>query len=300
MPDKPDVIPESPSIILRATHILLIRIVQSQASAWQPVSTGIVSRTVSLSLILAETLKGDTQEAAGEPVSLQVTQYDTSTTRITAVKGVWSHKPIEPGTVLMAFCRSDSTMTSELLQDSTCERLDLAEPILDDVRLALEAETDNLRAVDLLRQAAAIAASLDFIFVEYFWARYGNSTIQNSEEFAALMQFMLLPDLSYIARATLLDNIYSRLIASPHLPIERVSQLTSTLFQLINISSAQNLHDNIIQVFLPNLVGLTAGRTEQLATEVFSENPSERQMAKANLQNYQGQASTQPLLEWLQ
>jgi hypothetical protein len=54
-----------------------------------------------------------------------------------------------------------------------------------------------------------------------------------------------------------------------------------------------------VEVFLPNLLGLTGGLPPLPAAEVFAEHPEERDAAERRLAAYRGQAPTTDLIGWL-
>jgi hypothetical protein len=290
------VIPSSPSLILSASHILLIRIERSQAGEWSPAPEGGVQRAVDLDLTLEETLKGETREKPGQQLQVTVRQYGTGTSRIAAVPGVWSYQPIDAGTRLVAFCRSDEDVAAEMLRDPRCEALAGAESALPGVRLALRAEEEDYPLSALLEQAAPLAASLDAIFVQYLWARYQASDEQDKHALTA--DLIEQPDLAYVARAALLGELYSAAVADPAYPPKWRRRLVVALFRLLGMEAAAVLHDQVVDLFLPNLLGLADGPTPEPA-EVFREYPGEAASAEAALQGYAGAASAEPLLEWL-
>src|SRR2546421_12684334 len=100
------IVPSSPSIVLRATHILLIRVEASTFGEWLPAPRGGVSRAVDLTLKLEEVLKGTTDEQPDDQVRIEVTQFATGTTRIMPMPGAWSNHKLDPGTRLVAFCNA--------------------------------------------------------------------------------------------------------------------------------------------------------------------------------------------------
>ncbi|HWN44017.1 MAG TPA: hypothetical protein VNW71_17470, partial [Thermoanaerobaculia bacterium] len=101
------ILPDSSSIVLRATHILVIRIESSQAGEWSPSPDGWLRREALLTVLLEERLKGSTREDVGTSLPLRVTQYSNPSLWTTRAPGVWSEAPVEPGARLVAFSHSD-------------------------------------------------------------------------------------------------------------------------------------------------------------------------------------------------
>src|SRR5215510_12215882 len=77
---------DSPSHLLRATHILVIRIKSVDAGAWtEDPTTGGVSRTLKVEVTLETIAKGFTKESAGAVILATIQQFGTGTPRIAAV-----------------------------------------------------------------------------------------------------------------------------------------------------------------------------------------------------------------------
>lgn len=292
-------IPNSPSLVLRSTHILLIRIESSQPEQWAPEPNGNLKRTVDLIIRLEEILKGTVREPTGGQVHIIVEQFGRPGTRYYAVPGVWSDHPIEPGTRLVAFCHGASDGAAELLREPSCQQLLPPEKSLADVRLALQAEAKDLTVPDALRLAEASAASLDYIFAEYVAAKLADSLLGDAGVFESLMRFIENPSLSIIARSALLTFVYSKVTAQDPAPKPYGQKLVVMMFHLIALPQASALHNNIISVYLPNLLGLSGGATRKKAEDLFQEIPGERQKLERILQEYRGEASTDALVKWL-
>ena len=293
-------IPSSRSLVLRATHILLIQIVSSQASAWMTDQAASPKRTVRLTVRLEEILKGAVQQPPGSEMSIQVDQIGRPGKRYYAVPGVWSDEPIDPGTRLVAFSSSPSDQAGVLLVEPSCIKVLLADKYLLDVKLAMQAETDKLTLPGLLKLAQPSAGSLDYVFAEYVVAKFDDSLLQDIDAFRLLMKFIENPTLSTVARSTLLTSVYHKLIAFDPAPMPYVQALTVTMFHLVALPQASALHDNILQVYLPNLLGLSGGGPpRKKAGDVFRGIPEERQKAERALQAYRGKVPADALMRWL-
>ena len=291
--------PNSSSVILRATHILFLRVKASQPGEWSSAPTGGVSRAVDLNLELEKVLKGTTRERPGDQFQVRVIQYGTGTSRKFAIPGVWSHQSLDEGTELLAFCRSHSNEVVELLDEASCEQVLPASDALTTVRLVLQIETENLPPPDLFALVQPAAALLDYTFVQYLWAQLSQSALVEIDIFELLMQFLETPTLTYMCRATLLDLVYSLIYASGTASEEHLCRFAITMFRLLGVSEAKSLHDNIIGVFLPNLLGLTGGAPKCDVNDIFREYPADRSLATNWLRDYRGVESTDALLDWL-
>lgn len=293
------VIETSASSILRATHIFHLRVQASTAGEWEAAPIGGVMRSVSLELALVSVLKGKTQQKEGETLSLTITQYGTGMSRRFAVPGVWSPAPIEPQTELLAFCRGQIADAVELLAEPFCELVILAGDSLDDVQAAAEIENSKWTPAAIFSFIKGQAHNLGYIFAEYLWAKYADAAMQKMETFELLINLVEYPELNGILRSSLIDQIYGKLYGTAYATEEMTCRFAIALFRLLNVEAAKNLHDNIIAVFLPNLLGIKGGAERCHPEDTFAAAPEERSKAIQMLNRYEGAADKQPLQGWL-
>jgi hypothetical protein len=293
------VVPDSRSVILRSTHILLIRIESSEAGPWQPEPNGNLVRHVRLAVHLEQILKGDVAQKEGSHLRFEVQQLGRPGTRYYALSGAWTDQPIQPATRLVAFSSSQSADAANLLVEPSCKEIIPAETSLVDARIALDTERKNLPLSDSLRLAEPSAESLSYVFPEYVAAKFQGSLLGSISEFSSLMRFIENPKLSSVARTTLLDFAVSEIgdIRSPSPPV--VLRLVVTLFNLIAMPEATALHDNIVGVYLPEVLRWNRGEGKLSASQVFLGAPSERVRAEAIINGYHGNAATETLRVWL-
>ena len=71
------------------------------------------------------------------------------------------------------------------------------------------------------------------------------------------------------------------------------------LLALLRMPEAAGLHDNLIQPYLPNLLGLSGALPPRTANDVFADREPERQGTATALESYRGPAPTAPLLAWI-
>lgn len=293
------IIPDSISIVLRSTHILVIRVDSAAAAEWELQPAGWLQRPLNVMVTLTEILKGVVREHVGDHVLVQATQYRVNTIWTVPTPGVWSEQPLDPGTQLVAFCRTDGDQAMEILRDPACEKLIVTGSALPDVRLASQAESKSLSLSALFERAKPAARSLNYIFAEYLSAAYVKESLNDPEQFETLVQFLEDPDLSQIARSSLLASINSVLLTGT-IPPARIHRFVITLFRLLELPVASNLHDNIIGTYLPNLLGLHAEAVPtRAAADVFKDQTEERAKVERILQSYRGASSTIQLLKWL-
>jgi hypothetical protein len=292
----------SPSIFYRATHILHLRIVSAQIGEWAPAQLAGVSRSADLELNLVSVFKGRTQQKPGESLAITVIQYGTGTSRQYAVPGVWSPVNIEAGEELIAFCRGAVSGSSDcvtLLGDAHCELITPANSTLAGVQLAQKIENTKPASTELFALISPLAADLDYYFTEYLWARLMAPAFADIKVFDQLVNFLSDPNLDTVARATLLDLIYGRVYGTAYASEDHIRHFAAGLFRLLEVSQAHDLHDNILSVFLPNLLGIRGGADRCHPDDIFAAAPPERGRAAENIEKYSGSVDVQPLKEWL-
>jgi hypothetical protein len=113
------------------------------------------------------------------------------------------------------------------------------------------------------------------------------------------MALLEKPDLAPITRTTLLDELTSKVMASPRVPDEEMNRLIVGMFRLLAIPQAADVHEQIIQPLLPNLAGITGRGRKRPAGKVFERFPSERPRAERALASFHGEASTASVAAWL-
>ena len=107
----------SPSLILRATHILSVTVEAAKSSEWTKNPTFGVQRSTRLVLQLTRVWKGDVRQTPGSRVSLEVIEHATGIGRHTKMPGVWSEQSMTPGTEFIAFIEGSGDDAAELLND---------------------------------------------------------------------------------------------------------------------------------------------------------------------------------------
>jgi len=293
------VVPDSRSVILRSTHILLIRIDSSEAGPWQPEPSGNRVRHVHLLVHLEQILKGEVSQQAGTQLRLEVQQLGRPGTRYYALSGAWTDQPIQSATRLVAFSSSQSTDAANLLVDPSCKQILTAESSLVDVRIALDSERDKLSLTDSLRLAEPSAGALNYVFPEYVAARYHGTLFENLSAFSSLIRFVQVPALPPVARTPLLDFAVSE-YGDARLPSSSARlSLVMALFNLIAMPEAAPLHDNVVGVYLPDVLQWNRVPGELSASQVFEGAPSERARAESIVNGYHGSAAMGKLKDWL-
>jgi hypothetical protein len=267
--------PASESEILRATAILLLRILAVQPGLWTSEGPGLLGRDVALRLQIEEILKGEVRQAVQEPFELTVRQRRPEGTRIQDYLGLWSHVALEEGAELLAFCRGESDDARALLTEEGCEQLlDRPQEALEDARAALALEAEGLPALEILARAENLAGRHGPVFARYVVARSRivpfapafatapEDTMAMSamapeppagEAFEALVRRLEDPRTAPLARDAYLRSIVEELGLTSPPPPARVTRLIEALQRLLEMPEAGDLRETIQDVYLPNL-----------------------------------------------
>jgi hypothetical protein len=294
-----EVQPESRSMILRATHILVVRIDAADDPPWTPRPAGSVGeeRMIHLRLAIEEIVKGVVKEKPGDVVDVAAKQA-----RVEfgwgPMPGIWSNSLVDPGTRVVAFSSTTSEDAAVVLDDPAGIRL-LPPPFaLLDVHVAAQIEQTN---ADLAGAAAILkkdGEGLADLAVEYLWERYGIAALADVSKFETVAALLEEPKLSGTARNTLLMTVSSAVRGHEPPKTKHVSRLAVAMFHLLAMPEAKDLHDNLVGTHIPNLLGLQHGG-DRTADQVFEDHPAEKARALQAVQSYKGAQPTAPLLDWL-
>jgi hypothetical protein len=289
---------ESKSIVLRSTHILLVRVTDAREGAWAPSQPALKSRTVDLSLQVLQTLRGKVAPEPKGPVQVRITQSDyAGELMMRSLPGVWSPVQLAPGTELVVFARTDSSRVEDVLTEPGCTRVVLAKTVLPGVRIAVNAEGLSLERT--LALAAPETTQLDPTFAEYLWEKHGGGALASQQDFDLLMGFTERKGLEVSTRQALLKGGYDLVGMHPDAPPERGQRLALTMCRVLLMPEASGLHENLIGTYLPNLLGITSTQPPLPAAAVFKGHEAERDTLHAFLRHHGTGADAMPLLTWI-
>jgi hypothetical protein len=290
---------DSPSHLLRATHILVVRINSVDAGVWtdEP-TTGGVSRSLKVEVTLETIAKGFTKQSAGEVIRTTIQQFGTGTSRITAVPGAWSRRQIDPGKEFVTFAVTDSYDAAEIVRDPACQLAIDSGDSLTDLRLAIETESKSLdvfRAVSIAKEAAT---QIGFLLPEYLWAKYSFEALADRDRFDAIADLLEQPGLSQPARGTLISRITTGLTSPEPPPTNQLTRFAIALFHLLAMPEARSFHENIVGTYLPTVLDLD-NPNRRSAHKFFDDRPDERSRAVDAMNTYQRNESAARILAWL-
>lgn len=241
----------SRSLILRATHILVLQVVEVDDPPWTPRAAGGEQRAATIQVRLDEVIKGRIDQPPGDVVRVQARQVRLGEAW-GPMPGVWSNVRLDRGARLVAFSVSGSRDAATLLSDPAAVALLPTEAALPDVHLV--ARASPLGLAGLLAEAQKVAPTLGHLFADDLWARYQAEALADFKSFAAVVAAMEWPDLHTVARSTLLMAIPDAVLGVEPPVTRYIDRLAVCMVRLLSMPAAKALHDNIVATFLPNLV----------------------------------------------
>ncbi|WP_437719057.1 hypothetical protein WMF45_23170 [Sorangium sp. So ce448] len=290
--------PDSRSEILRAARILCVRIDSALADLFHPVAPNLQERKVALALTLLAVSKGEVAEAPGDKISIRVTQAENLGSRFTAVPGVWSRIDLSPGSEFVAFTGPDGASAAEALADPVCFRLAPADPAAGDVADVDMAGCPELRLAGLLDRLCGSEARFGPFFARYLADRLPDAFPDRRADLDAVLRVLEAPALGTSSRFVLCDGAVGNFILWSPLSRELMPPFVLSLFRLLLLPEAADLHENLTSTWIPNLVGIEGGMERLVADDVFAGDPLRAQAAGALAQaNLPGAG---PLLAWVQ
>lgn len=313
----PNTDPESISEIVRASVILLIQLNNITFGEWIPEATGdLLVRSVTMQVVAQEVLKGNIRQQPEESFELRVQQRGTGSFRVMDYYGLWSHVVLIDGARYVAFCRGDTDDATDLLNEPDCEQLLPADAALEDIRAALALER---QAEPNLMANTARAESRGDVFARYLLARTFEPTLTqadtnaetrsraadsleletNTSNLEALITLLENPNLTESARALYLTTIYEQLGLINPSPSSLELRLIRAMLRLLILPEAENLHSNIAQVYLPNLLGLEHDSPRYSLADIFAGEDDERQSLIVSLRQAVPIWMTPQLSQWL-
>ena len=298
-PESVPIVPESPSLILRASHILLVRIVSAETRPWTTRADGLPERSADLLLELEEVLKGDVGVHAGDRFRLTITQAGRPGSRVFALPGVWSELPLDTGVRYVTFSTSAQHKVVDVLQPPSLVRVAPESEALLDVRTAVIAETERLSLPRTLeRIPEADRGRLNHFFGEYVAARLHEVISGPPNGFDVIMRFAEDPKLSPVCRTIIVEAAHTQLAGSDA-PQPVLARFVRAAFHLAAMPEAADMHDSLLSDMLPQLLALGSSRPVITATQVFAGADAERQQAEQILSRSSDRPGAQRLLQWL-
>jgi hypothetical protein len=243
------------SEIVRASLIVLVRLIHVEPGEWVDAEPPARVRSVVLRCVVEDVLKGEPLQQPGEPFAAVVKQKQTGS-RVMDRLGLWSHRKVEAGTRLLAFCGGASNNLAELFAAESCE-LAVPEEALEDVRAAMAFEHRRERGPQLAEAARPLTRERGAVFARWLWARA--DPLGSPASFEAVMAAAEAADATPAFRSELLRIATVEVLQSPTAGPRR-ARLVRALLRVLTLPQAADLHGGIVSRDLPQVIGLGRGR----------------------------------------
>ena len=270
------------------------RILHLRIAAATPGASTDRGRCVALDLELVDEFRGSGPEKPHDHIRLVVRQ-SMITAYTDRPAGAWwvVEEELAAGRELVAFCPGTGAAAAQLREDCSIQT---AEPaLLGDLGLARDAERGHFDLGKLLARARAQCATSSYILSVLVWSRHGDQAMKDLGAFEQIARLLEDPKCSRVMRGSLLIAVYDAVTMIEDAP--RTRRLALALFRLLAMPEAADLHDNLIEPYLPNLLGLTGGLPKHTAAEVLGADGL--RMARAAVAAYHGRSDAAPLRTWL-
>jgi hypothetical protein len=279
--------PLSPSDVIRATVIFVVKIARVTFGQWtEKKATALDHREVALQLILDDVLKGNVRQQPGSIIQLDVEQQRVAEYRVTDRYGLWSTVSLAEGRELIAFCTGTSDNVEVLLSESYCEQLVESALVLEDVREAMRLEQDERPVNEVLVAASELLDQRGDVFARYvlakskeiIFARPPSVAMLRAEDekepltshaFEAVMRIIEDPGTKPEARETYIRDVYEQLGLMEPVEQSFESRFILALLKVLLLANIGSVGEQIEEVYLPNLLGLHAGTARYAAAEVL-------------------------------
>lgn len=284
------VLPDSPSLLLRAATIVRVRVEAAAPSPWRRDRPGYDARDVDVTFRATAFAKG---LPPPDPVAaVRVRQERYATARVAdALGGVWSSASLDPGSSWWVLSAAAPGPLAAALAEPACLAV-LPEAYGADVELAASTQGN---AAAVLAAAAPRAAELHELFVDYVWARFGEHALDDLPSRDALLGTLRWPALPPAARGAAVQRA-DDLAGHPRADESYRDDLAAALFAAAGEPGP--LADAVLGDVLPNLLGL--GQHGGLRPHaVFARSPAGRDVARRALASYRGPRDVAALRAWL-
>ena len=258
------------SIVLHSSPILLVAVAAAAPHPWEPSEPGLRMHKVDLALTAVEVIRGTvppgTPREAG--VTIEQSEY-ADVLQMRPLPGVWSGLQLLPGSKWVLFCHGTDLPVARLV--ATCTAVIPADQVLPGLRTAVKAEAEDLTLDAVLMLAKPQAARLDRVFVDFLYARYGGVAMSSDPQFDRLMAFAELVPLQVGTRQAMLMGAYDMVSDHGDAAPERGRRLALAMFRTLQMPEAADLHANLVQTYLPNLLGIDSAQPPMTAAYVFKD-----------------------------
>lgn len=265
---------EAESDILRAASILRVRVLALQQQPWRALSARFQQCDLSIEMELLAVLKGGVDDAPGARFTMHAQRTENSSPRYSAVPGVYSQFELDelaPGAELVGFTRLLGGSAAAAMTEPACFALAPAVPAAADVAWA---DTRPDLEQPLAEQLAGLQthrADFGVYFAGYLVDRVPEGFFGAGGDLDAVLDVLRAPELPASTRFKLCDGLVERIVQYSPIDESALQQCVHGLLRLLLLPEAGELHANLVQTWLPNLVGIEGSLEPHAAAQLVPE-----------------------------
>lgn len=276
----------------------IVQVVVEHA-AWGPWegAGGIEQHTGTVTVRLADVLRGTLAETPGDVVAVPAVQRRHTGRRPVGGLGPWAAAPTDPGAALVAFADGAATTLPAALDEEHCRRIALSGPLVADLRLAtglLGATAENLLAAAETHRGDAGA-----LFATFVWVAAREALRDSLDRFDRLMTVAEDPSTRVEAQEAYLVAAHEDMTFTGTFSAAHRARLARAMLRSALDPRLGTRRRHLLSTYLPTLVGLEAEETLPVA-DVLGEDPELREQVRDELDDPRDPVTTSPALRaWL-
>ena len=294
------VVPDSPSILLRAVQIQFLRVEELSIGPWETGPRRTESRHFELRGRIDEVLKGVVDEGVGAQVLVKGRQVRPAGGRDQSVPGVWSRITLQPGQRLAVFSTTSSKHVEAMLREDSILGVFPAESVRADIIHAMDAESSPGSLSKDLENLGEAGNDLTPVFGEYVMARLQENVLfKDVKGFDHVMSWVEGPTVSDSLRRFVVASLFSIILVSEPTAPGYGDRLAVGAFRILAQWPREPLASQLVNTYLPNLLGLEGGASQKSPEMIFSNDEDERARAREALKRQPDSQGRSELLIWI-
>jgi hypothetical protein len=291
---------DSTSEILRATHIVLVRLAQVTFGPQQPGGDFLVEQGVRAGLRIERVLKGTLAAQPGQVVTLAFSVFKNEGARFTALPGIWSRHALAKDAQFVLFSTVASSDPVAVLSEPRSFLCETADRALPDLDRASQDPAPELSLAKLVTRSAENRAAFGSLYARYVaWRLRETVTPETRSDFDSILQVAEDPATSDIFRRIVLTEAYDLLMLLDPAPNAFLARLIWGSVRVLATERGEALREVVIGTLLPNLLGLEGGLSRKQAAEVFAKAGDWRLEVQEVLRTRAELQGREQILEWL-
>jgi hypothetical protein len=176
--------------------------------------------------------------------------------------------------------------------------------VKDDLDLITKFYSDSLPLDSVLELAVKNIGISSPLFYSFLWENLGEQIVKDSAALELFLTILEDSTLNSDCRYTIIngcESFFSMRDGTPGLEKPKY-RFIITLFSLLKQKEDENgdLHNNLVETFIPNLLGINSGLTKCSANQVFAGHETEQQAAIKTISESTLKKEAANLLLWLQ